>query len=476
MRAWSIGALVAGFFAGCLLVVVALAMFVAVNEQQSQCGSPQTATSPESGTAASQIPPELLPLYRLAAARYRLGPSGWAWLASINAQETDFGRNLETSDTGAVGWMQFLPSTWAVYGVDSHHNGRKDPNAPADAIFAAANYLHALGAPHDWHHAVFTYGGGAEWYFAQVAQRARNYTALPTAIAAPTPNSPPPARETAPTIDGDTQGLTISGYTSTFADHDTASGIPADGARPGIAILDMTTLGGYWKVTYPNGHTLVLQQIDVGPAPDLGPAPEHRVVDTDTAAATAAGYTPASFPTDRGLVSATYLGRDPRLAALNGQVVDAGLPSGSDGAGCMPSAPAAGVAGSVGGAADQLAAMHVPYNYGGGHTTPARPTAGQDGPFAGLDCSSSVSWVLQHAGIRLTTMTSGELMTWGDPGPGTTVTIYANPGHVFMKIKGRYFGTSGFGHPAAGTGPAWFTTDPSPGYLAGFVARHPPGL
>jgi hypothetical protein len=472
------GALAGGFFAGCLLVVIALAMFVTINQQQAQCGSPQTISAAGSAAAASQIPPELVPLYRQAATRYRLGPSGWAWLASINAQETDFGRNVQTSSAGAVGWMQFMPDTWAVYGVDAHGNGRKDPNDPADAIYAAANYLHALGAPADWHRAVFTYGGNAEWYFAQVAQRAQTYLEDPTAIANTTPTGVPSLRAPALALAaGDqTVGLTVTGYTSVFNDHGTASGIPADGPWPGIAVLDTATVGGYWKVTYPNGHTLVLQQIDVGPATGLGPAPEHRVVDTDTAAAIAAGYAIGGFPTDRGVVSATYLGRDPRFAPLSGQVVDASLPAGPDGAGSMPQAPAAGVAGSVAAATDQLAAMHVAYNYGGGHVTPARPTSGQDGPFPGLDCSSSVSWVLQHASIRLPTMTSGEFMTWGDPGAGTNVSIYANPGHVFMKIGGRYFGTSGFGHPNAGTGPAWFTTNPSSAYLAGFVVRHPPGL
>jgi hypothetical protein len=109
--------------------------------------------------------------------------------------------------------------------------------------------------------------------------------------------------------------------------------------------------------------------------------------------------------------------------------------------------------------------------------TPARPDPG-------LDCSSSVSWVFQHAGIDVATMTSGEYETWGEAGVGRYVTIYANPGHVFMAIRSavsapwRYFGTSGFGHPDApnGTGPAWFTVAPSAGYLAGFVARRPVGL
>jgi cell wall-associated NlpC family hydrolase len=131
-------------------------------------------------------------------------------------------------------------------------------------------------------------------------------------------------------------------------------------------------------------------------------------------------------------------------------------------------------------AADALDKMHVPYNFGGGHITPAKPTGGEEGPYLGLDCSSSVSWVLQHAGIKVDTMVSGAFMSWGDSGPGKYVTLYASPDHIFMSIrvngKLRYFGTSGFGHPAAGTGPAWFTQPVNAGYIAGFVQRHPPGL
>ena len=139
-----------------------------------------------------------------------------------------------------------------------------------------------------------------------------------------------------------------------------------------------------------------------------------------------------------------------------------------------------GSAAAVYAAANELHAMRVPYNYGGGHLTPARPGPGSDGPFNGLDCSSSVSWVLQHAGIKVATMTSGAFMSWGEPGPGHAVTLYTNPGHIIMSIivggKRRFFGTSGFGHPAQGTGPAWFTQPLTARYLATFVQRHPPGL
>jgi hypothetical protein len=136
---------------------------------------------------------------------------------------------------------------------------------------------------------------------------------------------------------------------------------------------------------------------------------------------------------------------------------------------------------AIAAAADELDAMHVPYNYGGGHVTPAQPTAGQDGTFPGLDCSSSVSWVLQHAGVAVPTLTSSAFMSWGDPGRGQAVTLYTNPTHIIMSIRvdgapERFFGTSSFGHPTAGAGPAWFTKPVSPTYLAGFVQRHPPGL
>jgi hypothetical protein len=127
-------------------------------------------------------------------------------------------------------------------------------------------------------------------------------------------------------------------------------------------------------------------------------------------------------------------------------------------------------------AADELDKMRLPYNYGAGHITPAKPSGGQQGSYLGLDCSSSVSWVLQHAGFKVDTMVSGAYMTWGDPGPGKYVTLYANEAHIFMKIGKRYFGTSGFGHPNAGTGPAWFTKPVSSGYTDGFTQVHPHGL
>ena len=89
-----------------------------------------------------QIPPFLLPIFQAAGTAYGVP---WQVLAAINEVETDYGRDLSVSSAGAEGWMQFLPASWAQYGVDANGDGFKDPYNPADAIFAAARYLRAAG-------------------------------------------------------------------------------------------------------------------------------------------------------------------------------------------------------------------------------------------------------------------------------------------------------------------------------------------
>ena len=122
---------------------------------------------PGSSCAPAGIPAMLIPIYRRAAAAYGLGPQGPNVLAAINGIETAFGTNLNVSSAGAVGWMQFMPGTWAGYGVDANGDGVADPYDPEDAIFAAANYLRASGAPTDWYTAIFAYNH-ADWYVAEV--------------------------------------------------------------------------------------------------------------------------------------------------------------------------------------------------------------------------------------------------------------------------------------------------------------------
>jgi hypothetical protein len=137
---------------------------------------------PGSDCAPSGVPAILVPIYQRAAAAYGLGPQGSSVLAAINGIETAFGTNLNVSSAGAVGWMQFMPETWAGYGVDANGDGVADPYDPEDAIFAAANYLQASGAPSDWYNAVFAYNH-ADWYVAEVLANAHCYGRLGNAVA-----------------------------------------------------------------------------------------------------------------------------------------------------------------------------------------------------------------------------------------------------------------------------------------------------
>jgi Transglycosylase SLT domain len=132
---------------------------------------------PGSSCAPSGVPAILVPVYQRAAAAYGLGPQGASVLAAINGIETAFGTNLNVSSAGAVGWMQFMPETWAGYGVDANGDGVADPYNPEDAIFAAASYLRAAGAPTDWYTAVFAYNH-ADWYVAEVLANAQCYGQL----------------------------------------------------------------------------------------------------------------------------------------------------------------------------------------------------------------------------------------------------------------------------------------------------------
>ncbi len=122
-----------------------------------------------------RVPVFLLPIYQAAGTQYGVR---WEVLAAINEIETDYGRNLNVSTAGAVGWMQFLPSTWRAYGVDANKDGKRDPYNPVDAIFGAARYLKAAGYGQDERKAVFAYNH-ADWYVDSVMMRARAIAGIP---------------------------------------------------------------------------------------------------------------------------------------------------------------------------------------------------------------------------------------------------------------------------------------------------------
>jgi Transglycosylase SLT domain len=123
-------------------------------------------------TNGNRPPSFLIPIYMQAGKRYDIP---WPVLAAINAVESDYGRNLSTSSAGALGWMQFMPSTWRQYGVSADGQHKPNPYDPRDAIFAAARYLKAAGGSHNIARAVFAYNH-AGWYVDMVMSRARAIT------------------------------------------------------------------------------------------------------------------------------------------------------------------------------------------------------------------------------------------------------------------------------------------------------------
>jgi hypothetical protein len=129
--------------------------------------------------AAREIPAAYLALYEGAAARYGLD---WAILAGIGKVECDHGRDPDPScaregavnSAGAGGPMQFIASTWARYSIDGDGDGKIDRWDAADAIYSAANYLRASGAPGDYRQALLSYND-AGWYVAEVESWAARY-------------------------------------------------------------------------------------------------------------------------------------------------------------------------------------------------------------------------------------------------------------------------------------------------------------
>jgi hypothetical protein len=185
----AIGALVAGAAAlGALFLMMTLMMLVGVHGLGALAGTTGSGeeTDGPSALAKAEIPPEYLSDYEQAGQKYHLD---WAILAGIGKVECDHGRDPAPSCTqegavnsaGAGGPMQFLASTWATYGV-APDGGTPDRWNPADAIFGAANYLRASGAPGDYKKAIFAYNH-AEWYVEEVESWAAKYrgsTSAPT--------------------------------------------------------------------------------------------------------------------------------------------------------------------------------------------------------------------------------------------------------------------------------------------------------
>jgi hypothetical protein len=113
--------------------------------------------------------------------------------------------------------------------------------------------------------------------------------------------------------------------------------------------------------------------------------------------------------------------------------------------------------------------VEKPYRYGGGHQQFRKGSLD-----SGYDCSGAVSYALYGGRFLRSPLPSGAMMTWGDPGPGQWISVYAHGGHAYAVIAGLRFDTSlrDPDAPGPGTGPRWSRTLRE---SAAFVARHPRG-
>ncbi len=336
-----------------------------------------------SALAEREIPPLYLRLYQQAAQRYGLD---WAILAGIGKVECDHGRDPAPSCTqegavnsaGAGGPMQFLASTWAKYGVDADGDGPPDRWNPADAIYAAANYLRASGAPGDYRQAIYAYNH-ADWYVDEVESWAARYGAPPTG----------------------------------------AERLAAARCRRARRRRGRSGSAGRRRRRL-QGESPTPVRFIPGERAELDPGDGHLAL------------VPAGVP-----------------ATVQAMVV----------------------------AGNEL--QDLPYGPGG-----------HPDPLGALeeDCSSTVNYVLYRSGVRplaeilRDNPLAQDYVSWGAPGPGRWVTIYASASptpHVFMTIAGLRLDTCHNGTDVGPNryedGPRWRILDHIPTW-AHWSVRHPPGL
>ena len=113
----------------------------------------------------------LAPQFVAAARSFGLRPS---IVAAISEVESGHGCNMGPSSAGAIGWTQFLPSTWRIWGMDGDGDGEASPYSSVDAFYSTARYLRASGAPRSYRRALFAYNH-ADWYVRKVLVRAAAY-------------------------------------------------------------------------------------------------------------------------------------------------------------------------------------------------------------------------------------------------------------------------------------------------------------
>jgi membrane-bound lytic murein transglycosylase B len=437
---------------------------------------------PASSCAVAGVPPVLIPMYQRAAAAYGLGPQGPAVLAGINAIESAFGSNMGPSYAGAEGWMQFMPETWAGYGVDANGDGVADPYNPEDAIFAAASYLSASGMPADTYGAIFAYNH-ADWYVADVLANAACYA---TEVGAPNFD----AADLGPQLQ--VLKCTPAPAWRQQIPHEYLRAFEDAAARYELGKQGVWALAAIAHLESDFGRGMDKEQLraEGGLGLDSGEwrayavdgDQDGRIRPADPADSAA---TLARLIWSRGSISAGVFTHNQAEWYVQEVLQEAGriegdckaryvdwaiepLPSGLETAGPtavmsgdLASAPESAPAAVKAAIAAANSITSTPYVWGGGH-----------GSFYsyGYDCSGAVSFALYGAGLLTTPLTSGSLESYGEPGPGRWITIYANASHTYMTIAGLRFDTAG--NPEGVSGPRWHAEPP---YPEGFVVRHPAG-
>jgi membrane-bound lytic murein transglycosylase B len=442
----------------------------------------QIPTLQASACAASAVPAQLIPIYQGASARYRLGSQGPAILAGINAVETGFGTDLGPSSAGAEGWMQFMPSTWAEWGVDANGDGVADPNNPEDAIYAAARYLAAAGMPADTYGAIYAYNH-ADWYVSEVLADAGCYaTEVGDAAftqAGLTPQIEVLKCQAAAAWKHQIPAEYLEAFEAAAARYEL--GKRGVWALAAIARLESNFGRGMSKVQLEEAGPLGLEPVEWKDYRVDGDGDGHiRHADIFDSAMTLAreiwskgsleagvfAHNQAAWYVEEVLSEAEEIEGgcktdyvDWRVAPLAAETTVAGAEAviQPNGLAAAPAAAPPAVKAAIA-AANSIAT--TPYVWGGGHASFYS---------YGYDCSGAVSFALYGAGLLDTPLTSGSLESYGEPGPGKWITIYANAEHTYVVIAGLRWDTVG---DANGTGPRWHAEPP---YPAGFVVRHPAG-